>query len=65
MVGDNQLKPFVDDVGVVKQDDLVKALEEKLIAGAALDVMTPEPLPHDHPLTRLSNVGKYAIQHPV
>lgn len=31
-------------------DDLVAALENKSIAGAALDVTDPEPLPADHPL---------------
>ncbi|KAI9317577.1 D-isomer specific 2-hydroxyacid dehydrogenase [Dichotomocladium elegans] len=41
--------------GVVKQDDLVRALEENLIAGAGLDVTTPEPLPTNHPLFHLPN----------
>ena len=36
--------------GVVNQDALMHALETGSIAGAALDVMTPEPLPPDHPL---------------
>lgn len=31
-------------------DDLVAALAEGKIAGAALDVTDPEPLPQDHPL---------------
>jgi lactate dehydrogenase-like 2-hydroxyacid dehydrogenase len=35
---------------VVNQVDLVKALREGLIAGAGLDVTTPEPLPLDDPL---------------
>lgn len=43
---------------VVHQEDLVEALQKKLIWGAGLDVCTPEPIPHDHPLTTLSNVGK-------
>ena len=29
----------------VKEDDLVRALKEKMIAGAVLDVFTLEPLP--------------------
>lgn len=41
--------------GVVDQDGLVRALEENLIAGAGLDVTTPEPLPTDHKLFQLSN----------
>ena len=38
--------------GVVNQEDLVEALQTKTIGMAGLDVMTPEPLPKDHPLTR-------------
>ncbi|KAJ3645201.1 hypothetical protein Zmor_022880 [Zophobas morio] len=41
--------------GLVDQDELVKALQEERIAGAGLDVMTPEPLPLDHPLFKLKN----------
>lgn len=33
----------------------MRALEENLIAGAGLDVTTPEPLPTDHKLFGLSN----------
>ena len=36
-------------------DDLVWALETGEIAGAALDVTDPEPLPPNHPLWSLSN----------
>jgi glyoxylate reductase len=35
---------------VVETDALVRALREGWIAGAALDVTDPEPLPRDHPL---------------
>ncbi|CAO3659372.1 hypothetical protein CU097_002340 [Rhizopus azygosporus] len=41
--------------GVVEQDSLVRALKENLIAGAGLDVTTPEPLPTDHELFKLDN----------
>ncbi|ORX55818.1 hypothetical protein DM01DRAFT_1304441 [Hesseltinella vesiculosa] len=41
--------------GIVKQDDLVRALEEHKIAGVGLDVTTPEPLPTDHALYRFPN----------
>ncbi len=34
----------------IDQDALVAALQSRAIAGAALDVMLPEPLPADHPL---------------
>lgn len=35
---------------LVHTDDLAEALREGTIAGAALDVTDPEPLPDDHPL---------------
>ena len=41
---------------VLDQDALVDALKQKTIRGAALDVTSPEPLPHDHPLLRMPNV---------
>jgi len=41
---------------VVDTEALVKALKEKWIAGAALDVFEQEPLPAGHPLTKLDNV---------
>lgn len=41
---------------VIDTNALVKALEEKWIAGAALDVFEEEPLPPDHPLTKFKNV---------
>jgi phosphoglycerate dehydrogenase-like enzyme len=37
----------------VVTDDLVVALRERRIGGAALDVTAPEPLPADHPLWHL------------
>lgn len=40
---------------VVDTDALYKALLDKRIAGAALDVTDPEPLPPDHPLLTLQN----------
>ncbi len=42
--------------GVVDQDALVEALRARRIAGAGLDVFTPEPLPPGHPLATLDNV---------
>jgi glyoxylate reductase len=42
--------------GVVDHTALLLALEQGQIAGAALDVTEPEPLPRDHPLLRMDNV---------
>ena len=41
---------------VVVTDDLVEALQQRVIAGAALDVVEPEPLPAQHPLWDMPNV---------
>ncbi|CAG7696506.1 unnamed protein product, partial [Allacma fusca] len=56
----NLMKPtaiFVNSSrgGVVQQDDLIAALKSNTILAAGLDVMTPEPLPTDHELTKLKN----------
>lgn len=40
----------------VQTYDLNRALEEKVLAWAALDVTDPEPLPEDHPLWQRENV---------
>jgi glyoxylate reductase len=42
--------------GVVDHDALVEALSEHWIAGAAVDVTEPEPLPRDHPLLSMDNI---------
>ena len=41
---------------VVDHDALLSALKSRRIAGAALDVTSPEPLPRDHPLLELDNL---------
>lgn len=41
---------------IVKENELIKALENKEIAGAALDVFTEEPLPENSTLYELDNV---------
>ncbi|MBS1271286.1 MAG: Glyoxylate/hydroxypyruvate reductase B [Candidatus Marinimicrobia bacterium] len=41
---------------IVDEPALVKALQQKKIAGAALDVFTEEPLPQNSPLFQLDNV---------
>lgn len=43
--------------GIVVQEDLIAALTNGTIFSAGLDVMEPEPLPHDNPLMSLENVG--------
>ena len=40
----------------IDQDALIDALNSGSIAGAALDVMVPEPLPVDHPLWDAKNI---------
>ena len=40
----------------IEQDALINALNTNQIAGAALDVMTPEPLPSDSPLWTAKNL---------
>jgi phosphoglycerate dehydrogenase-like enzyme len=42
--------------GLIDTDALVEALRARTIAGAALDVTEPEPLPDGHPLWSLDNV---------
>lgn len=42
--------------GLVDQDALVRVLKGKRIAGAGLDVTTPEPLPPEHPLWDCPNL---------
>jgi len=42
--------------GIVDEEALVRALREKRLAGAALDVFANEPLPEDHPFWSMDNV---------
>jgi phosphoglycerate dehydrogenase-like enzyme len=42
--------------GVIDEEALVTALNERQIAGAGLDVFLYEPIPHDHPLLQCDNV---------
>ncbi|VCU71961.1 Glyoxylate/hydroxypyruvate reductase B [Pigmentiphaga humi] len=41
---------------IVDEEALVEALRRNRLAGAGLDVFEHEPLPADHPLTRMDNV---------
>ncbi len=50
---------YIINVGrgtAIDQDALIDALNEGRVAGAALDVMEPEPLPKDHPLWDAKNL---------
>ena len=52
-------KTYVTNIGrgpTIVTDDLVKALDEGWVRGAALEVTDPEPLPKDHPLWGKENV---------
>jgi len=42
--------------GLINEDDLVQALQERTIGGAALDVFYDEPIGMDNPLLKLDNV---------
>ncbi len=42
--------------GIYDMGGLVKALDEKRLAGAGVDVTDPEPLPKEHPLWKFDNV---------
>jgi len=57
----NLMKPtaiFINTAraGLVDEQALVKALQQKKIRSAAIDVFTQEPLNADHPLLKLDNV---------
>ena len=42
--------------GIIKEQDLVEALDSGTIAGAALDVFTTEPIAPDNPLLKARNI---------
>ncbi|UOQ50452.1 D-2-hydroxyacid dehydrogenase [Gracilibacillus caseinilyticus] len=50
---------FLINIGrgpIVKEEELIQALQHKEIAGAGLDVFATEPLPEDSPLWTMENV---------
>ncbi|MCX7735830.1 MAG: D-glycerate dehydrogenase [Candidatus Kapabacteria bacterium] len=54
-----QRKPLIINMArgsIVNTDDLIKALNENLISGAALDVFDPEPISSDHSILKYKNV---------
>lgn len=57
----NQMKPDAILIntargGIIEEAALLNALKEKKIGGAGLDVFNEEPIPKDHPLSKLDNV---------
>lgn len=64
LIGESELRTLPTDAvlvnlargRIVDTDALVKALEENMLRGAALDVTDPEPLPSDHVLWNFENV---------
>jgi phosphoglycerate dehydrogenase-like enzyme len=64
MIGEQELRAMrsaayivnVGRGGLIRQDVLIRALQEGWIAGAGLDVFEDEPLPEDSPLWRMDNV---------
>ena len=52
-------RTFVSNIGrgpIINTTDLIEALDQGLIRGAALDVSDPEPLPDGHPLFKAKNI---------
>ena len=64
LIGANELAQMKPDAllinigrgGLIDQQALMNAMNDKVIGGAVLDVTEPEPLPSDHPLWRTPNV---------
>lgn len=47
--------------GIVNEADLVRALDDDRIAGAAIDVFTQEPIPASHPYLQLKKAEKLLL----
>ena len=41
--------------GIINEADLARAVDEGVIAGAAMDVYSAEPLPADHPYMKMKH----------
>ncbi|HCB93679.1 MAG TPA: phosphoglycerate dehydrogenase [Selenomonas sp.] len=42
--------------GIINEEDLAQAVKEGIVAGAAIDVFTSEPIPADHPLIGIPSI---------
>ncbi|MEN6617958.1 MAG: D-2-hydroxyacid dehydrogenase [Rikenellaceae bacterium] len=47
--------------GIINEEDLVKALNFDIIAGAAVDVYEKEPIPSDHPYLKIKDTEKIIL----
>lgn len=47
--------------GIIDEADLAKAIDANLLAGAAVDVFSSEPLPKDNPLIQVQNTEKLLL----
>lgn len=47
--------------GIINEDELVKALNDNIIAGAGVDVFTKEPIPLTSPYLQISDKSKIAL----
>lgn len=47
--------------GIIDEADLARALDEGIIAGAAADVFTKEPMPADHPFLKMAHPEKILL----
>jgi glycerate dehydrogenase len=47
--------------GIVNEADLARAIDERLIGGAGVDVFVQEPLPADHPYLKVKNKDRLLL----
>lgn len=71
LIGENELRRMKPNAilintargGLVDETALAKAIEEKRIGGAGLDVLSVEPPPADHPLIRMESPNLIVTPH--
>jgi len=47
--------------GIINEADLARAVDEGIIAGAAVDVYEKEPIPQDHPYLKMKNKDRILL----